>query len=420
MRILVCTLEGEGAWYVWLLQHEGHTVDWVISKPDVEPRMQGIIAPPKSKVNAKDYDLVLFTSTDMGEDADEASLSVPVIGDSVLADKLEDDRLFGIEAMEKCGIKVPAWEAFDSPSKAIAWLRKTHKRAVLKPFGDVPKDLTYVAKSEADMIAFIEQRLPGSGVKQFILQEFVQGTEVSAEGWFHPSLKGPVAVGYTLEEKKLMAGGLGPNTGCSGNAYWLEPRPTPLFEQGLGKCSPFLADASYVGPLDLNMIVTPGAVYGLEWTPRFGYEGTCNLTRLLPCPFADFLHGVAVGEPPDHMVSRARFAATLRMGVPPYPNKVKAKWQVPHVPIKGLAEEDFCEFFVFDINKEDDQLIVCGEGNVGTPIGCSETIAGAFDEVMHAINRLEIPDVMYRVDAAKCVQKRYDTLQQQGWLKLIG
>src|SRR5216684_7624096 len=195
--------------------------------------MAGLIPAPKAHPKPSAYDLVVFDCTEMGEAAEQAREVTPTIGDSLLADKLENDRIFGLEFMESAGIKVPPWEPFDNPTDAIKWLAKTHKRTVLKPIGDAPSEMTYVSKNEADMVAFIEKRLPGSKVKRFLLQEYVAGTEVSTEGWWTGTEW--CAVNYTLEEKKLMAGGLGPNVGCAGNVLWMPPRRTPLFEQGLAK-----------------------------------------------------------------------------------------------------------------------------------------------------------------------------------------
>lgn len=418
MKILVCSLKGEGAWFVWLLKHNGHDVEWTCPE-EFGDGLEGLIPKPRKSADPRKYDLIVFDATEQAEAAEHSlSLGIPTIGDSALSDALEDDRIFGIEAMEEAGIKVPAWEAFDDAGKAIAWLQKTHKRCVLKPVDDAPSEMTYVAKNEADMIQFIEKCLPGSKVKRFILQEFVSGTEVSCEAWFTGSEW--CAVNYTLEEKKFMAGGLGPNTGSAGNVLWMPSRPTPLFEQGLKKVSPLLADAGYRGMLDLNMIVTDGDIYGLEWTPRFGYDSSCCFVHLLPIEFGEFLHSIATGITPPHLEAKHRFVSTIRLSVPPYPNHDLPKRLGAHQPIKGLSESALDRFFVFDIKREDDGLIVYGEGNLGSPIGCSESLKGSFDEVMACVKALDVPDLQYRCDVAECVQKRYETLERQGWLRPLG
>lgn len=419
MKVLLSSWKGEGAWYVWLMGHLGHEVDWIVAHDDCKDAMSGLIPPAKAKADPKAYDLVVFDCTEMGDMAQAAlDLGVPAIGDSLLSDRLENDRLFGIEFMEAAGIKVPPYECFDDPAKAIAWLKQNHKRCVLKPLHDAPSEMTYVGKSEADMVQWIEHNLPHPKVKEFLLQEFIAGTEVSTEGWWTGSEW--CAVNYTLETKKFMTGDLGPGVGCAGNVVWMPPKPTPIFQQGLERAGELLGDSGYRGMLDLNTIVTEGEVYGLEWTPRFGYEGTCNLTRLLPLDFAEFLYSIATGTTPSNLSAKAKFAATIRLSVPPYPTHDLPPKFSAHQPIKGLKAEDLASFFLFDVVKDGEEMVVVGEGNIGSPIGTSESLKGAFEEVMAKVKQLTIPNLQYRVDCPEVLGGRYNTLQLQGWLRQLG
>jgi phosphoribosylamine--glycine ligase len=417
-HILFVSVAGDGPWFVHLLQHEGHKVDWICASERDADALSGIIPPPlKHPPHPARYDLIIFDSSSLGEAADDARALTPTIGSSAIADRMEHDRIFGIEVMEKAGIQVPPWEAFTSAGEAISWLKSEQKRTVLKPVGEAPSDMTYVSSSAEDMIAFIEQKLDKK-VKSFVLQEFVSGTEVSTEAYW--TGKEWVALNHTLEEKKLMSGGIGPNTGCAGNVLWMPDRPNTLFEQGLAKVAPFLEASGVVGMFDLNTIVTEGGVYGLEWTPRFGYEGTCNLTALLPCGFGDFLYSVAIGQAPTLAQPRARFAATVRLSVPPYPS---AEFSRRHdqVPIEGINLDRLERFVLYDVQRgPDDQLHTGGHYQViGSPIGCGESIDGAFDEVMTAIKGLRVPNLQYRNDLASCCTKRYTQLQTWGWLRSV-
>lgn len=421
MKILLVSPEADGAWFVWLLS-QAHDVDWVCLEERYSETLQGIIPPPlKTIPDPAKYDLVVFDSSGLGREADEARAVTPTIGGSELADELEHDRMFGLEVMQAAGIKLPPFEAFDDPKAAIQFVQKSGKRYVLKPLNDegIPKDTTYVAKSADDMVQHIESNLHPK-IKSFVLQEFVTGTEVSTEAWWTGSEW--VALNHTLEEKKFMAGGLGPNTGCAGNVVWMPSRKNPIFEQGLGKVTEFLREHDFVGMVDLNTIATDGDLYGIEWTPRFGYEGTCNLTRLLPMEFGDFLGTVASGQVPNLSAPRARFAATIQLSVPPYPNceKVPAKrWD--QVPIKGISLEHAQSFFLRDVQLDGDELVTCGRYNaIGSPIGLGETIDGAFDEVMVSVKRLDVANLQYRNDICDSVKRRFSALQAAGWLRSIG
>lgn len=416
MKILLVSKDGDGAWFVWLLAHEGHAVDWTCASPKDATSLKGLIPAPLAKTpSPENYDLVVFDTSGLGEAADHSRTLTPTIGSSAYADRLEDDRVFGIQEMERFGIKVPKWEAFSTPAEALSFLSKNNRRYVLKPIGEAPSDATYVSKSREDMVHYIETRLDAK-VKSFVLQEFVSGTEVSTEAWW--TGREFVALNHTLELKKLMADDLGPNTGCAGNIVWMPSRPNAIYQQGLQKMA--LGLGGFPPQMyDLNTIVTEGDVYGLEWTPRFGYEGTCNLTRLLGVPFGEFMFSVATGvlvtaEP------RARFAATIRLSVPPYPSAEFSRKRI-QVPITGVEQERLDTFVLYDVMKDGDALITGGTYNViGSPIGCGETIEAAFGNVETAISRLDIPNLQYRSDACKALKARYATLLSGGWLRPIG
>src|SRR5258708_39216520 len=124
----------------------------------------------------------------MGKDVDEAREKVPTIGDSTLADALEEDREFSLDFMMKCGIQVAPWEVFDDPSDAIRYLKKTKKRTVFKPIGDQDdKSTTYVSRSAEDMLHYFDVLFRSAKISKFVLQEYVAGTEVSTQEYLNES-----------------------------------------------------------------------------------------------------------------------------------------------------------------------------------------------------------------------------------------
>src|SRR6266852_3197379 len=177
MKILLVSPAGDVAWFVHILAKEGHDVEWICASEKDATALAGIIPMPLTRVPSPNgYDLIVFDSSGLGDAADAARTITPTIGSSQLADYLEHDRIFGLQAMEDAGIKVPAWESFDKPAAAISWLHEHQVRCVLKPIGEAPADATYVATDAEDMIHYIETRLHKK-VKAFVLQEFVTGTE---------------------------------------------------------------------------------------------------------------------------------------------------------------------------------------------------------------------------------------------------
>ena len=421
MKIMLASPQGDGPWFALRMLRDGHDVSWT-TPTKYQNSLAGLLPPPVDSITSPEsYDLIVFDCAHSGAAADRMKESTPVIGSSAFAEKLEEDRRFGIEFMEKAGIPVPPWEPFNSVDKAISWLEETKKRCVFKPTGDIEdKTTTYVSKSSDDMIKYLEILTKRAPIKEFILQEFVEGTEVSTEGWFNGEKF--YAFNHTLEEKKFMAGGIGPNTGCAGNLVWMPTRPNPLFERGLRRAEECLRGTGFVGPVDLNTIVTDGEIFGLEWTPRFGYEGTCNFICLLPCDWAEFMHTIATGGEPQIAASTWPFAATVRVTVPPYPSKSNPA-KNGGIPVHGIDLDKLNQFYISDVRiKEgtEDELEVNGADCViGAPVGCSESIHGAFQECQEAIDNLRVPDLQYRNDLEQCITKRYELLRKHGWLRSI-
>lgn len=422
MRICFISHWNEGGWFAWLCKRAGHDVTLVVESEPCRKALRGLIESSETAGSPEDYDLIVYDSSGMGEDADESRLVTPTIGGSKLADTLEHDRVAGLEFMERCGIRVPPWEHFTDISEGIRYIKQKKKAQVFKPCGDgADTSCTYVSSSSDDMLEYIDVLYKKNPQKEFVLQEVIKGTEISMEMWMNES--GYYAINATLEAKKLMAGNIGPATGCAGNVVWMMGQGEPnVFQRGLGKAFEPLRELGYVGMIDLNAIVTDEDVFGLEWTPRFGYEGTCNLTRLLPIEFGEFMSRVAENAPMPTLTPKEGFCASIRIGVPPYPlPDLPDKFYREGVPIGGLSPDKLEHFYARDVRAEennDDKLETAGvDGWIGSVLAVGPTIHDAFSAANDMVKSLKIPDMMYRNDLEAIFVRRYLELREGGWLK---
>src|SRR5208337_3044570 len=125
MKIAMSSYSGMGAWFVLRLMAEGHDVDYYLSKPEYEDVLKGLIPAPKNLhldhryhiqgygfPSYKKYDLSLFDLTGRAKQADASRLETPTLGDGSFEHMLEDDREFGIKAMEAADIDVPPYTKF--------------------------------------------------------------------------------------------------------------------------------------------------------------------------------------------------------------------------------------------------------------------------------------------------------------------
>lgn len=424
MKIILNSYTGIGAWFTLRLCEEGHSVDYYQMNKDKLNVLRGLAPEPlTAKPDYSKYDLSIFDLTGKPKLAEESCSKCPTLGDGSLATQLEDERLFGIEVMEQSGVKVPPYEMFDNIEAAAAHVRKKKKRYVFKPDGgqDQHANTTYVSNGYKDLLEYMDKLGEETKGATFILQEFVEGgTEISTEAYFNGEEF--FAVNHTLEEKKLMNGNIGPATGCAGNLVWFtsEGRESKVFKHGLEKLRDFLGTNSYRGMVDLNSIVTEGELYGLEWTPRFGYDASATLFSLIKFgELGNFFHAVSTGERvPTDIFKEEWFAASVRVSVPPYPSEIEGIQEVG-IPIGGITEENMHKFYLWDAMLDDGNLVTCGEGYgmVCSPIAKGQTNNAAFYNVKQLIKSLKIPDMQYRTDLHEYCNSRYNVLDRGGWLR---
>jgi phosphoribosylamine-glycine ligase len=435
VKIALSSYSGMGAWFVLRLMAEGHKVDYYLSKPEYEGVLRGLIPEPKALEldhrrhivgygfpSYKGYDLSLFDLTGRPKQADSSRMQCPTLGDGEFEHVLEDDRETGIQAMEHCGINVPPYEKFNTPQEAKPYIKKTDKRYVFKPFtiggGTQDTATTYVAKDAEDMLKVIDPLWAMAKGAPFILQEFIKGTEIGTEAFFNGSefygLTG------TLEEKKFMNDNKGPNTGCAGNLIFTMRTGARIFQEGLLKTRPMLQAAGFRGILDLNTIVTDDKIYGLEWTPRFGYLCCPTIAHMTGPGYADLLWAIAAGKtPPDHW--KWNFGAGCTMTIPPYPTEIRLP-KAKGIPIEGIDPrniEQLQNYYLFDacVTKDKKSLETSGNyGYVGAAIAGGDTIEQAFSKCYHRVDDVQIPNMQYRTDLEKTGRKRYDYLLNNSWL----
>lgn len=422
-RILIVTQNMQGAWFSLQIEEEGHTCDvWLHDNYDVfSPALGGIIKTPlKAKPNFKKYDLVICDQTDQCEIAEDImSQGVPCIGDGDLNTHIENDRMLSIQVMEECGINVPFWEGFDDIGDAKKFVKQTKKRFVFKPDDceGQNKATTYVSKSYEDMLMYLDKIAHLSKTNKFIMQEVVEGTEVSTEAWFNGT--DFFLISGTLEEKKFMEGNKGPNTGCAGNLEIIyDQLNKPLiFREGLEKTKDFLSQYNFRGYIDLNTIVSDSKLYGLEWTPRFGYDCTATLFNLIS-NVTNFLGSIATGGH-DHAEISNIFSSGVRISIPPYPSEIDGE-HPEGIPIEGIEENDIIkDIYLYDcgLDKSDSLITVGMYGFICVPLAKGNTVEETWVRNYNRVNSIHIPNMQYRGDLEKYTKERYTLLARQGWLR---
>jgi phosphoribosylamine---glycine ligase len=430
VKFLLVSNHGDFAGGALRLQEEGNDVRLLIQEEQARDTLRGLIPTVKSLPEGLRFtpDVVLFDMVRNGSLADRLrKTGQTVLGASAFQDKIELDRMFGMDLAKRQGIKVPEYTKFGRMQwkQAAEFAKKSKKEYVLKPLGNANVELTYVSKSPEDMAQFLEWASTTGKIEQdFILQEKIDGIELSTEVWF--SGGSPVfPPNGTMEEKKFMAGGVGPNTGCQGSIVWPYPVSEPrIVQQTLKKLYPGLHAVGYSGCLDINTIVAEdGKAYFLEFTARFGYSAIYALAEILNDDLGKIIYDCAKGTL-KKMDVRNEFGMAIRCSIPPYPLESHSEGHAPVVREsrdKPLRNVPLGHSWLLDVKKDEgrDELLTAGiDGAILEVTSNGSTIDDAEKRLYERVKQIDLPDMQYRNDIGDRAEEELPKLRAMGFSEM--
>ena len=424
-RFLILSDAGDGVGLALRLKLEGHDAKIKIFDKMHDTYGKGLVDYSDKYQMAQ---TVIADCTGFGEVLDSFEDSgVPVFGGGSFADKLEANRSFAEEVMHEAEIETPKSESVGSWNDAAKQAERLAKRTgkvVLKPEGTLSGVVpSYVASDVEDALAMLKQfeKECGTDDVELTVQEFIEGVAVSTEGWFNGSEWIEGMFNHTIERKQFLDGDIGPSGGCTGNVVWPCDSKDPLVKQLLLKLTEVLRKHEYIGPIDVNAVVNEDGVYGLEFTPRFGYDAFPTLLHSL----SDFDFGVFLGDCARGTECNVRlspgFGAGVRLSIPPWPNEKYHNEDC--ISLRGFDDDARESFYPYGVVLEGEELKSShGVGILGVMNYEGRSIGQAFACVYHQIQKLKIPGLQYRTDLTEQCLKDYRELRRiltgedEGWI----
>jgi hypothetical protein len=168
--------------------------------------------------------------------------------------------------------------------------------------------------------------------------------------------------------------------------------------------------------LDLNVIVTPkGDVYGLEFTPRFGYDASPTLFwELVQDGLGTFFESAARGQL-GVLGCREGFAGAVRVTIPPWPTEKHTAEE--GVPIRGIEPKVLKNSTYWYNVKKDDKGNYCTAGAWGIVAlftSHSSDPRRAVDKPLDVVRNLRLKNKQFRTDLAKQFTKDLEVLDAAG------
>jgi phosphoribosylamine--glycine ligase len=430
----------DGIGIAFALQRDGYDVKVHLLDKYYKNIQDGLITKVDSlEEGLKGNPVVIFDQTGSGDLAESIiKRGIRVIGSGggkfkgkPIMDLIEDSREQAFQLVENLGINTSEWHNFKKGAEAIAFLKGKgkDKRWVAKPNGKLSTALTFPSEDNEELIAFIE-KIDKQLKEGLILQEFVEGTEISTEVWVSGGkfIKG--SINHTLETKKFLDDNLGPNTGCMSSLVWFAGE-TNIYKQVLKKLEPFINATNYNGFIDVNTIVDKkGKAYWLEFTPRFGYSAWYAASILVPDAGAVFAK-MASGNMTEFTPKKG-FGVAIRLTTSPYPFEapkeapegmekvISGKYEdmlnrLVYAPSKDLdvAMDIFDEKIVpLDVYESDGKIFTAGnEGIVAEALGIGSTIKEAVADAYKTVEKVEFANCQYRTDVLVNAEKRYGEIR---------
>ena len=432
MKILIVDSYGESA-LDWAIRctDAGHKVRWHIApNPRAEWIGRGLVERVADwREHMRWADLVFLPdNTKYLRELDAwREKGARIVGPNVAGAAWELDRAEGARVLRRAGIETPPAVEFTDYDKAIAYVKKRGERLVSKPSGvEGDKSLSYVSKDAADMVYMLERWKKGGKLKaSFVLQDFVPGIEFAVGGWFGP---GGFIEGWeeNFEEKPLMNGGIGPNTGEQGTVQRFVKK-SKLARELLVPLEDQLEEIGYVGCVDVSCIVgADGQPFPLEFTMRPGWPAfniQQSLTRGDP---AEWLADIADGRDPK-CFALGDVAVGVVLSLPDYPYDRRPIDEVIGVPLYGVTERNAdsvhpCMMQAGEApclvdGKVVRQPLLCSAGTyVLVATGTGETVQAAQKAAYRVVKELRMPaSPCYRTDIGSRLKKALPELQKHGY-----
>jgi phosphoribosylamine--glycine ligase len=330
---------------------------------------------------------------------------IPAFGPTRQAARLETSKAFAKDVMQRANVPTARYRIATSPAEARKAVSDFHYRVALKADGLAAGKgvivATTPAEAEAGIEALMVQRMVGEAGSTLVVEECLEGPEVSFFVLCDGTRALPLA--SAQDHKRVHDHDEGPNTGGMG-AF----APSPLMDASLNRrvmqtiVEPVLqtmaADGHpYRGFLYVGLMLTSDGPKVIEFNVRFGDPEAQVVLPMIDSDLAPLLHAAATGG--DIFSIPLRISADPRVGV------VLASRGYPEKPetgkvITGLdAASSLDDVLIFHAGTTQvGNDVVSNGGRVLTVVGRGSTYEAAIARAYAAVDRIAFDGVHARRD----------------------
>ncbi len=331
---------------------------------------------------------------------------IRAFGPSKKAAQIESSKSFSKDLMKKYNIPTAKYEVFEDAQKAKNYIKKEGTPIVIKADGLALGKGVYVCmdiKAALDAVdEIITQKKFGSAGAKIVIEEFMQGAEVSLLCFCDSKTIIPMV--SSQDHKRAYNNDEGPNTGGMG-AFSPSPKYIKEVKDYVEKniMHPTMEAMNkegcpFKGILYIGLMLTEGGPKVLEYNARFGDPEAQAVLPLMEGDLFEITQAII-----DERLNEVSFsfsdknAAVIVMSSGGYPLKYEKGYE-----ITGLNNNQNKETYIFHAGtaKKDGKMFTNG-GRVLVVTSVSDTLEQALKSAYQRVESIHFKDAHYRTDIGK-------------------
>lgn len=330
---------------------------------------------------------------------------IPTFGPDKAAAQIEGSKVFSKHLMRKYGIPTAAYEVFDEPRAAIAYItEKNEFPTVIKADGLALGKGVIIAENleqAADAVSsMMEDKVFGASGSRIVVEEFLTGPEVSVLAFCDGETVVPMV--SAMDHKRALDGDMGLNTGGMGTVAPNTHYTSAVAEQCmqdifLPTIRAMKAEGSpFSGCLFFGLMLTPKGPRVIEYNCRFGDPETQVVLPLLESDLLEIMLAIwekRLGSAEVRFAEKHAACVVLASGG--YPSKYATGFVIEGLDEQGQVSG--AAVYHAGTKREDGRYLTAGGRVLG--VTCS---AGSKEDALalaySAAGKIRFEGVHYRRD----------------------